>query len=141
MMLGDIVGDTDGAMLGEIEGMILGDIVGDTDGAMLEEIEEMMLGDQFEESNVFRWSRVRLNLPGSASYDPTLPWVSKVREAKMCGKEEIAADLLTYVDDQRTTGPTAQECWSASRRVGSYLGHLGMQDASRKRRRDQRLVQ
>jgi hypothetical protein len=47
---------------------------------------------------------------------------------------KIAADLFTFVDDLRPTGPGAKECWRAARRAGSILNWLGLQDASRKRR-------
>ena len=40
--------------------------------------EEVILGNRKLESNIFRWARVRVNLPGQANYDPSLPWVSKV---------------------------------------------------------------
>jgi hypothetical protein len=73
--------------------------------------------------------RVRLNLPGDKGYDPNLPWVSKVRE-----DGRIAADLFTFVDDLRPTGPGKKEAWEAARRVGSILSWLGLQDASCKRR-------
>jgi hypothetical protein len=35
-----------------------------------------------------------MNLPGSRSYDPRLPWVSKVKEED----SRIAARVATYVD-------------------------------------------
>jgi hypothetical protein len=46
----------------------------------------------------------------------------------------VVADLFTYVDDQRCTGPTELECWDACRKIGSSNTFLGIQDASRKRR-------
>ena len=92
--------------------------------------EEVIAGDHLDPLNVFRWDRVRLNLPGSEAYDPSLPWVSKIRDDD--GK--IAADFKTFVDDNRHSGSSSQQCWSAGRRVASGLNHLGIQDAARKRR-------
>ena len=71
-----------------------------------------------------------MNLPGSADYDPRLPWVSKVR---MCDSL-IACDVFIYVDDLRITGMTEEEAWRAAHVVGCVLAWLGIQDASRKRR-------
>jgi hypothetical protein len=92
-------------------------------------VEELILGDRLEEKNVFRWNRLHLNLPGSDDYDPTKSWVRKLRS-----DGQLAADLQTYVDDIRPSGPSEAECWKASQRVSSVLGSLGIQDAPRKRR-------
>jgi hypothetical protein len=40
--------------------------------------EEVVQGDPSEPSNPFHWSWVHLNLPGSPSYQPQLPWVQKL---------------------------------------------------------------
>jgi hypothetical protein len=69
---------------------------------MLAWLEEVIAGDPKDPNNVFRYDKVRLNLPGSDDYDPTMPWVHKVRFKD--GK--IAADFLVFVDDARPTGPT-----------------------------------
>jgi hypothetical protein len=37
---------------------------------------------------VFAWRHMRMNLPGDAEYDPTLPWVFKARK-----DGSMAADL------------------------------------------------
>jgi hypothetical protein len=92
--------------------------------------EEIIQGERRDARNIFRWGRVRLNLPGSENYNPSLPWVSKVRAED--GK--IAADLFTFMDDLRPTGPSKKEAWAAGRRAASILNHLGIQDAPRKRR-------
>jgi hypothetical protein len=52
--------------------------------------EEMIFGDRHDPRNPYRWDRIRLNLPGQRDYDPSLPWVSKVR--KEDGR--IASDLF-----------------------------------------------
>jgi hypothetical protein len=36
--------------------------------------EEIILGDHTDPTNVFSWDTVRLNLPGSDDYDPSLPF-------------------------------------------------------------------
>ncbi len=69
-------------------------------------LEEVIGGDPRDPSNVFRYDKVELNLPGSADYDPSMPWVYKLR----LDDGKIAADLLIFVDDARPTGPTAEEC-------------------------------
>jgi hypothetical protein len=45
----------------------------------------------------------------------------------------LAADLFTFVDDLRPTGPGEKECRLAARRLVSMLNWLGIQDAARKR--------
>ena len=92
--------------------------------------EEVVLGDPAAPDNIFGWEHVRLNLPGNEAYTPNLPWVSKVRKD---GK--ISCDLFTFVDDVRVTGSTSLECWLAGRHAASKLNYLGIQDASRKRRK------
>jgi hypothetical protein len=83
--------------------------------------DEIIKGDRLNEGNIFQWVRVRLNLLGDEGYDPHLLWVSKVRE-----DGRIAADLFTFMDDLRPTGPGKKECWEAARRVGSILSWLGL---------------
>jgi hypothetical protein len=46
--------------------------------------QEVILGDKDKEMNVFWWKRVVLNCQGSPGYNPSMPWVYKVRR----GKEE-----------------------------------------------------
>ena len=93
-------------------------------------VKEVILGNRRDSENVFRWDEVRMNLLGSETYDPTLPWVWKIRSED--GK--IAADLFIYVDDVRLTGSSAEECRQAGRRTASVANSLGIQDAARKRR-------
>eukprot|EP00980_Cylindrotheca_fusiformis_P026387 scaffold16048_cov85-Cylindrotheca_fusiformis.AAC.1 len=91
---------------------------------------EVILGDRRDKENAYRWDVVRLNLPGSKGYDPSLPWVSKIR----IDDGEIACDLFIYVDDGRVTAPSEDECWKATRQAASVLNDLGIQEAARKRR-------
>ena len=42
-------------------------------------VEKEIRGDRKHRMNVFGWKRVVLILPGSRCYDPTIPWVFKMR--------------------------------------------------------------
>ena len=88
-----------------------------------------LIGRKDDPSNVFRWDRVVLNLPGSASYTPTKPRVYRVRRD---GKT-MAADLFIYIDDVRNTAPSEEECWAGAHQVCCRLTWLGIQDAARKK--------
>ena len=68
-------------------------------------------------------------MPGTKDYDPSLPWLSKMRSDNI-----IACDFFIYVDDVRITGPTEESVWEAIRKISSLFGYLGIQDAPRKRR-------
>jgi hypothetical protein len=91
---------------------------------------EYILGNRKDPKNVFRWDVVHMNLPGSKDYDPSIPWVSKIR----MDDGKIAADLFLYVDDGRLTGNSKDEVKQATRVATSRLQKLGIQDAPRKRR-------
>ena len=96
--------------------------------------EEVIKGDRLDtrvgldgrELNPFQWKTVRLNLPGPG-YDPTLPWVSKLRE-----DGRIACDLHTFVDDERITAPSEELAWQAGHVLAATQSYLGIQDAARK---------
>jgi hypothetical protein len=91
---------------------------------------EVIKGDRLDPNNAFRWDKVRLNLPGSRDYDPSISWVSKIRVVD----NTVAADIFIYVNDARITGPTEEECWAATRQAASRVNSLGIQEAARKRR-------
>ena len=91
-------------------------------------IDSFLRGFADNPNNVFRWSRVILNLPGMPEYTPQRPRVFRVRN-----DDTMAADLFSYIDDLRNTGPTAMECWEGLHQVCSRLTWLGLQDAPRKR--------
>ena len=91
---------------------------------------EVIKGDRLDPNNAFRWDKVRLNLPGSRNYDPSISWVSKIRVED----NTVAADIFIYVDDAQITGPTEEECWAATRQAASRVNSLGIQEAARKRR-------
>ena len=61
----------------------------------LEWLEEVIQGDPKDPKNIFRHDKVVLNLPGSEDYDPSMPWVHKLR----LSDGGIAADLPIFVDD------------------------------------------
>ena len=91
--------------------------------------EHMVRGDRRDPNNPFRWSHIRVNLPGSKYYDPSLPWMSKLRP-----DGTLASEFYTYVDDVRVTGPSEEGIWMAIRKFSSIISYLGIQDAARKRR-------
>ena len=85
-------------------------------------------GDRKDPNNPFQWESAILNLPGSWNYDPTLPWVYKLRVDL-----SIANEIYVYVDDGRVCGASKSLCWGACRRFSSICAKLGIQDAARKR--------
>jgi hypothetical protein len=91
--------------------------------------EEVVRGDQSDRKNPFFFDSVRLNLPGSSNYDPTIPRVSKLRTDTGL----IANDMVSYVDDKRLVASLKTECRWLCHRVGARLCYLGEQDALRKR--------
>ena len=91
-------------------------------------VEERVRGSRWDSENVFRWHSVTMNLPGMSKYNPSKPWVYKVRQ-----DGTMAADLFFYIDDGRPTAPSAWECWCASRKICCNLIWHGLQDAGRKR--------
>jgi hypothetical protein len=91
-------------------------------------IESFLKGNSDDPENVFRWAYVILNLPGSPNYNPSKPWVYKVRSDGI-----MAGDLFIYIDDLRPTCPLEEECWLGSHQVGSRLTWLGIQDTPRKK--------
>jgi hypothetical protein len=70
-------------------------------------LDETVFGDHLDQGNVFRLDVVELNPPGMPSYIPSKSWVYKKRSSY----GRITADVLTYIDDTRPTGPSEEECW------------------------------
>ena len=91
--------------------------------------EEAVRGNRSNTKNPLRWATIVMNLPGSANYIPSKPWVYK---ARLDGS--IAADFRAYVDDLQATGSSKEDCWQVTRLIGSKASEAGIQDASRKRR-------
>ena len=85
-------------------------------------------GNRHDQTNPFHWERIILNLPGTWSYEPNLPWVFKVRF-----DGHLACDVYVYVDDGKVTGWCRAACWEASKQCAKILTKLGIQDAARKR--------
>ena len=83
--------------------------------------EALICGDRKARDNPLRWDRVVMNLPGSESYNPSMPWVYRWDDEK----EAMAAFFGTYIDDIRSGGPTEQACWKTSRRIASRINYLG----------------
>jgi hypothetical protein len=75
--------------------------------------EEIIKGDPLEKSNLLHRSRVRSNLPGEETYDPTLLWLSEVIVEPL--SESIAGNFASYIDDIQTSGIREDECWAVSR--------------------------
>ena len=94
--------------------------------------EEIVRGDRRDPENYLRWNHIRMNLPGSKSYDPTLPWMCKIVVHNGCYL--VAANFITFVDDIRSGGPGREWTWRATRQIAARLNSLGIQDAPRKRR-------
>jgi len=87
--------------------------------------DESALGDRQDPKNPFRWSHVRLNLPGMESYNPQLPWVSRLRP-----DGSLAAGVPRYVDDLRPLGDLLDDCWQVAHTIATRYGLLGLQVTS-----------
>jgi hypothetical protein len=93
-------------------------------------LEETIKGDRSDPSDVFRCDGVRLNLPGSSTYDPAKPWVFNFTSSD----GTIAAGYMLYIEDSRPTGPTLDEYRKSQRKFSATCNHHGIQDAARKQR-------
>jgi len=85
-------------------------------------------GDHKDKGNPFHWEEIILNLPGSWNYDPTLPWVFKVRY-----DGHLGCEIYIYVDNGKVTGWCKVACWEAVSCFSKVLSKLGIQDVCRKR--------
>ena len=94
--------------------------------------EEFIRGERMALDNPLRWDEIKLNLIGTADFDPSLPNVYKWDNVS----KRISGDLIAFVDDLRAIGHSLEHAWSIARWVASRLEHLGAQDAPRKRRID-----
>ena len=92
---------------------------------LLIKVKHIAYGNRHQKRNPFAWRTVILNLPGSATYNPRLPWVMKLRT-----DGHLACEVYIYVDDGRITGFSKMECWRAAKRFCSVCTDLGVQDAS-----------
>jgi hypothetical protein len=91
--------------------------------------EEIIVGDISDPSNPFAWDTVKLNLPGTEEYDPSMPWVYRWNSLE----QKMASFFGTYIDDIRGGGPTELDCRRSIHRTASRINYLGQQDAPRKR--------
>jgi hypothetical protein len=89
--------------------------------------EEAVFGNRHDPKNPFKWSSVRLNLPGMASYTPTLPWVSRLQS-----DGTLAAGVPRFVDDLRPVGQSEEDCWQVTHAIATRYSFLGLQIAARK---------
>ncbi|KAL7580705.1 hypothetical protein ACA910_002212 [Epithemia clementina (nom. ined.)] len=90
-------------------------------------LKRLILGNRKDPDNVFRWEHVNTDLPGSETYKPGAPWITKRRDTG-----EIAADAHNYVDNLRGTAHTAEEAWQVGSRYAKIASFYGVQDAARK---------
>ena len=91
--------------------------------------EEFIKDFPFLRNNPFRYESVRVNLPGTAEYDPTQHWYQTLDY-----DGNLAAMLAIFVDDERIHHSTEEGAWKAARQVATRESYLGIQDAARKRR-------
>jgi hypothetical protein len=91
--------------------------------------EEIVRGDRHDPNNAFQWDHVRLNLPGSKSYNPAEGWLTKRRK-----DGTLASDFVVFVDDERVAGSSVDRLSSAGHTLSSRESYLGLQDALRKLR-------
>jgi len=80
---------------------------------------EIIRGLPSDKNNALRYDKIRLNLPGMVSYDPRLPWVSKIITAT----RQIASDYVVYVDDLRPVGNSESACNLCARRISCMLNY------------------
>ena len=92
---------------------------------------EIVVGNPREHSNPFRWDHVVMNLPGNPSYDPGMPRVYKWNNIS----NAIACDCKFFCDDFRVIGPNEALTKRATHVLESTMSSLGVQDATRKRRK------
>ncbi|KAL7566635.1 hypothetical protein ACA910_003470 [Epithemia clementina (nom. ined.)] len=88
----------------------------------------LALWNCLDETNVFRWERVVLNLAGNSNYTPVKPWVYRV-----CQDGKMAADVHPYVDDMRETARSELEAWTAASQIAKAASYYDLQDAAHKR--------
>lgn len=92
-------------------------------------IEEVIRGDRRDLSNPFQWESLMLNLPGSAEYKPSQPWVMQLR-----ADNSVASGMTCFVDDQRVTGEGDKRVREAGHAISTRESYMGLQDALRKLR-------
>ena len=76
---------------------------------------EFALGNREDLTNVFRWDTIKLNLPGSASFNPSLPWIMKWNELI----KNLAAKIVAFLDDLRISAIDEETVWRAARQIAA----------------------
>ena len=61
---------------------------------------EFVVDHREDKENVFRWNTVKLNIPGSTTLKPALPWVMRWNDSI----NNIVAAVVAFVDDLRMSG-------------------------------------
>ena len=97
---------------------------------------EFARGNPQDTWNALRWDKVILNLPGSETFNPALPWVMKWDS--ILGR--IAGDIVAFVDNLRISGYDEEMAWQIARPFLSRLQYMGIQDAARKTRPPTRIL-
>jgi hypothetical protein len=87
----------------------------------------MAYGDPADTSNPFHWDHICLNLLGSPSYQPHLPWVHKI-----IGTGCLAEGSNRYVDDLCTVSRSLDYCWRIGHWIATTFTFLGLQKALQK---------
>ena len=90
---------------------------------------EFLKGFLDDKTNPFNMKEVRLNLPGTRSYNPGKGWFSALDF-----QGNLASTLALYVDDERVHAGSRERAWAAAHQIASRESYLGIQDAARKRR-------
>jgi hypothetical protein len=91
---------------------------------------ELVKGNRLDPMNPFHWLSVHLNLPGMINYDPSKPKIWRSSDSQ----DEIAALVVSYMDDMRAAASSELQCWTVMHKIGVSLTYLGIQVAARKTR-------
>jgi hypothetical protein len=84
-------------------------------------IEEIIRGDRRDKSNPFQWESLMLNLPGTAAYNPSLPWVMQLQ-----ADNSMASGMTCFVDDQRVTGDGGKRVVEAGHAISTRESYVGV---------------
>ncbi len=91
--------------------------------------DEWVHGNRHDPANPLAWESVRVNLPGTAEYDPREPWFRRVTVTG-----DLFGWLVKYIDDLRPVGNSNEHCWQVGHTVASRYSFLGIQVSTRKMR-------
>ncbi|KAL7559945.1 hypothetical protein ACA910_008267 [Epithemia clementina (nom. ined.)] len=91
-------------------------------------LKRIMFGNRLDANNVFHWSHIRVNLPGTLGYQPGIPWVSKRHPTG-----QIEADVQDYINGLRGCAPSEEDAWRVGSQIAKIAAVHGIQDAARKR--------